>query len=145
MSLRRPANTGIRRCVIDSPSTTVKADEMRDPLRHVLTAPELGHFQACVNWHTDDWRKLDDTVGVSGENVMHPRSERERRTDRLSADRFDLAVLTARAFDLNAAFAYLSLAGVSSALINRFAMDYPDKLRATAITSHVQRRRRRTD
>lgn len=76
---------------------------------------------------------------------MHPRSERERRIDRLSADRLDLAVLTARAFDLDAALAYLSLAGVRNGLIERFAKDYPDNLRATAITSHVQRRRRRTD
>jgi hypothetical protein len=76
---------------------------------------------------------------------MQPRSERERRIDRLSADRFDLAVLTARAFDLDAAVAYLSLAGVSTALIDRFARDYPDGLRATAVTSHAQRRRRRTD
>lgn len=76
---------------------------------------------------------------------MHPRSERERRIDRLSADRFDLAVLTARAFDLNTALAYLSLAGVSTELIDRFAKDYPDRLRATVITSHAQRRRRRTD
>ena len=76
---------------------------------------------------------------------MQPRSERDRRTDRLSADRFDLAVLTARAFDLNAALAYLRLAGASTALIDRFARDYPDRLRATVITSHAQRRRRRTD
>lgn len=58
---------------------------------------------------------------------MCPRSERERRMDRLSADRFDLAVLTARAFDLDAAITYLSLAGVSTALIDRFAKDYPDR------------------
>ena len=76
---------------------------------------------------------------------MHPRSERERRTDRLLADRFDLAVLTARAFDLNAALAYLNQAGVSTALIDRFAKDYPERLRATVITSHAERRRRRTD
>ena len=76
---------------------------------------------------------------------MQPRSERERRTDRLSADRFDVAVLTARAFDLNAALAYLRLVGASTALIDRFASDYPDRLRATVVTSHAQRRRRRTD
>ena len=76
---------------------------------------------------------------------MQPRSERERRVDRLSADRFDLAVLTARAFDLNAAIAYLSQAGVSNTVIDRFVKDYPDRLRATVITSHAQRRRRRTD
>jgi hypothetical protein len=99
----------------------------------------------CVNCHTDDRRKVEETASVSGENVMCPRNERERRMDRLSADRFDLAVLTARAFDLDAAITYLSLAGVSTALIDRFAKDYPDRLRATAITSHAQRRRRRTD
>ena len=76
---------------------------------------------------------------------MHPRSERDRRTDRLSADRFDLAVLTARAFDLDAALAYLRQAGASPALIDRFAKDFPDRLRATVLTSHAQRRRRRTD
>lgn len=98
-----------------------------------------------MNCYTDDQGELSETVGVSGEIVMHPRSERERRIDSLSADRFDLAVLTARAFDLRTAFTYLSLVGVSNALINRFVKHYPDELRMTAITHHVQRRRRRND
>jgi hypothetical protein len=72
----------------------------------------------CVNCHIDDWRKAEETVSVSGENVMRPRSKCEWRIDRLSADRFGLAVLTARAFDLDAAMTYLSLAGVSTALID---------------------------
>lgn len=76
---------------------------------------------------------------------MHPRSEHERRMDMLSADHFDLAVLTARAFDLRTAFTYLSLLGVSNALIDRFVRSYPDELRTTVITHHVRRRRRRTD
>lgn len=76
---------------------------------------------------------------------MHSRSERERRVDNLSADRFDLAVITARAFDLNAAFAYLKQIGASSALVDRLARDYPDNLRTTAITHHAQRKRRKSD
>lgn len=76
---------------------------------------------------------------------MQPRSERERRVDRRSSDHFDLAVLTARALDLDAALAYLRLVGASNTLIDRFAKQYPDKLRTTVLTHHVPRRRRRTD
>ena len=76
---------------------------------------------------------------------MQCRRRRERRMDGLTADRFDLAVLTARAFDLNAASTYLNQVGVSEALIVRFTKDYPAKVRATVTTHCVQRRRRRTD
>lgn len=76
---------------------------------------------------------------------MQCRRESERRVDRVTADRLDLAVLTARAFDLNTASAYLSLLGISDALVDRFTKHYPNKVRATVTTHHGQRQRRRTD
>jgi hypothetical protein len=76
---------------------------------------------------------------------MQARSQRERRTDRLTAERFDLAVLTARAFDVKAASTYLRLSGISNLLIDRFAQQYPHQIRATMTTDRVERRRRADD
>jgi hypothetical protein len=73
---------------------------------------------------------------------MQPRSDLERRVDRLTAERFDLAVLTARAFDLRAASTYLRLSGVRNVLVERFLKRYPDRVRATMTTDYVERRRR---
>jgi hypothetical protein len=76
---------------------------------------------------------------------MQARSHLERRTDRLTAERFDLAVLTARAFDMKAASTYLRLSGISNLLIHRFAEHYPHQIRATMTTDRAERRRRADD
>jgi hypothetical protein len=74
---------------------------------------------------------------------MQMRRMDDRRTDKLTAERIDLAVLTARAFDLRAAQTYLTLSGIGAALVVRFVSHYPDRLRATTGTEYPERRRRR--
>lgn len=64
-----------------------------------------------------------------------------RRSDRATAERVDLAALTARAFDLHAATNYLRLSGVEPHLIDSFAARYPQGLRA-AQPERVDERRR---
>jgi hypothetical protein len=75
---------------------------------------------------------------------MQVRSPNDRRRDRLTAERFDLAILTARAFDVRAGQSYLRLSGVSTPLVQRFVDSYPNKVRATRTTDSFERRRRRT-
>lgn len=64
-----------------------------------------------------------------------------RRADRATAERVDLAALTARAFDLHAATNYLRLSGVHSDLIDSFAARYPQGLRAPQPERVDERRR----
>lgn len=70
-----------------------------------------------------------------------PRQQGQRRFDRATAERVDLAALTARAFDLHAATNYLRLSGVQAHLIESFAARYPQGLRA-AQPERVDERRR---
>jgi hypothetical protein len=62
--------------------------------------------------------------------------------DGVTAERFDLAILAARAFDLRAGQNYLALSGVDSSLVQRFADRYPGELRATIPLNRIERRRR---
>jgi hypothetical protein len=73
--------------------------------------------------------------------LMMQRSGQDRRRDNWTAERFDLAVLTARAFDLHAAECYLQLSGISSDLVHRFRRRYPFTMRPT-IPMHTTERRR---
>jgi hypothetical protein len=72
---------------------------------------------------------------------MMQRSGQDRRTDSWTAERIDLAVLTARAFDLHAARCYLQLSGISPDLVQRFTHRYPFTVRPT-IPMHTSERRR---
>lgn len=69
------------------------------------------------------------------------RNRQQRRTDRWTAERLDLAALTARAFDLHAAKNYLRLSGVPSHLIDNFVARFPGALRAAAAGNIEDRRR----
>lgn len=69
------------------------------------------------------------------------RHRQTRRTDRATAERVDLAALTARAFDLHAAKNYLRLSGMGAELIDSFATRYPQALRA-APPERIDERRR---
>jgi hypothetical protein len=89
-------------------------------------------------------RHTEPTGSVPDNGVMEARTDtrhHQRRTDRATAERVDLAALTARAFDLHAAKNYLRLSGVSSYLIASFAERYPHLLRA-AEPERVDERRR---
>jgi hypothetical protein len=68
------------------------------------------------------------------------RSQHDRRTDGSTAERFDLAVLAARAFDLHAGHNYLVLSGVNPTIVHGFVMRYP---RATRALADAQERERR--
>jgi hypothetical protein len=72
--------------------------------------------------------------------MMQARSEQDRRTDSWTAERIDLAVLTARAFDLHAARYYLELSGVEADLVRRFAHRYPFTLRPATPMHPCERR-----
>jgi hypothetical protein len=72
---------------------------------------------------------------------MQRRSQQDRRIDRLTAERFDLAILAARAFDLRAGQSYLKLSGIGPSLVERFATRFPNGLRMTA-SSRTERRGR---
>lgn len=63
---------------------------------------------------------------------MDQRSYRERRHDSGTAERFDMAVRTALAFDSSAAFSYLTICGMEQKLIHSFADRFPTKVRAVA-------------
>jgi hypothetical protein len=73
--------------------------------------------------------------------IIDARTHRKRRTDRQTAERVDLAVLTARAFDLHSATNYLRLSGIPGHLIESFAERYPNALR-TSQPERVEERRR---
>ncbi len=63
---------------------------------------------------------------------MEKRSNRERRNDFSTAERFDMAVRTALAFDQGAAYTYLAICGVEHPLIRSFAERFPTQIRAVA-------------
>lgn len=63
---------------------------------------------------------------------MDKRSYRERRHDSGTAERFDMAVRTALAFDQGAAYTYLAICGVEHPLIRSFAERFPTQVRAVA-------------
>ena len=63
---------------------------------------------------------------------MDQRSYQERRHDSSTAERFDMAVRTALAFDQGAAYSYLAICGVRNALIRSFAERFPTRVRAVA-------------
>jgi hypothetical protein len=58
------------------------------------------------------------------------RSYQERRHDSGTAERFDMAVRTALAFDQGAAYTYLAICGVEHPLIRSFAERFPTRVRA---------------
>jgi hypothetical protein len=72
---------------------------------------------------------------------MQRRSQQDRRMDSLTAERFDLAILAARAFDVRAGRNYLMLSGVSSSLVQRFVARYPSGVRVTMPLHRGERRR----
>lgn len=55
-----------------------------------------------------------------------------RRGDRVTAERIEMAVLTARAFDHRAARTYLLLSGVHPHVADDFVRRFPTQLRQTA-------------
>ena len=63
---------------------------------------------------------------------MDQRSYHERRHDNGTAERFDMAVRTALAFDQGAAYSYLAICGVGQMLIHSFAERFPTQVRAVA-------------
>ncbi|WP_028100487.1 hypothetical protein [Pseudoduganella violaceinigra] len=63
---------------------------------------------------------------------MEQRSHQDRRLDNGTAERFDMAVRTALAFDQDAAYSYLSICGVERMLIRSFAERFPTRVRAVA-------------
>ena len=63
---------------------------------------------------------------------MDQRSYQERRHDAGMAERFDMAVRTALAFDQGAAYSYLAICGVGHSLIRSFAERFPTRVRAVA-------------
>jgi hypothetical protein len=60
------------------------------------------------------------------------RSHQERRHDFGTAERFDMAVRTAVAFDQGAAYSYLAICGVEHMVIRSFAERFPTQIRAVA-------------
>lgn len=72
---------------------------------------------------------------------MRRRTQQDRRMDGVTAERFDLAVLAARAFDLRAGQSYLMLSGVDFSLVQTFVTRYPCELRATTPLHRPERRR----
>lgn len=63
---------------------------------------------------------------------MDQRSYKDRRHDTGMAERFDMAVRTALAFDQGAAYSYLAICGVAHSLIRSFAERFPTQVRAVA-------------
>lgn len=63
---------------------------------------------------------------------MDQRRNKERRHDSGTAERFDMAVRTALAFDQGAAYSYLAICGVEHMLIRSFAERFPTQVRAVA-------------
>jgi hypothetical protein len=73
--------------------------------------------------------------------MMQKRSKQDRRKDRCTAERFDLAILAARAFDMRAGQQYLLLSGVSPSIMQRFLTGFPDKMRTRTPLYRTERRR----
>jgi hypothetical protein len=71
---------------------------------------------------------------------MHIRRQHDRRVDGSTAERFDLAVLAARAFDLHAGHNYLVLSGVNPTIVHGFIVRYPRAMRALATALDRDRR-----
>lgn len=71
---------------------------------------------------------------------MHIRRDHDRRVDSSTAERFDLAVLAARAFDLHAGHNYLVLSGVNPMIVHGFIRRFPRALRAMAAAHQHERR-----
>lgn len=63
---------------------------------------------------------------------MDQRSHQERRHDLGTAERFDMAVRTALAFDEGAAYSYLAICGIEHPLIHSFARRFPTQIRSIA-------------
>jgi hypothetical protein len=77
------------------------------------------------------------------DRIIDARTRHKRRADRQTAERVDLAALTARAFDLHAATNYLRLSGVRDSVVQSFVERYPNVLRATQ-PERVEERRHRS-
>jgi hypothetical protein len=60
------------------------------------------------------------------------RRNQDRRQDNGTAERFDMAVRTALAFDQGAAYSYLAICGVEHMLIRSFAERFPTQVRTIA-------------
>lgn len=73
---------------------------------------------------------------------MQRRNQQDRRIDSSTAERFDLAILAARAFDLHAGQNYLALSGVGPSLVEGFVARYPNGLRAAMAPRRTERRQR---
>ncbi|WP_167758712.1 hypothetical protein [Zemynaea arenosa] len=67
------------------------------------------------------------------------RKQDNRRDDRATAERIEMAVLTARAFDHRAARSYLLLSGVHPRVADDFVRRFPTQLRQTARQSTDRR------
>lgn len=73
---------------------------------------------------------------------MEKRSNQDRRRDSGTAERFDMAVRTALAFDQGAAYTYLAICGVEHILIRSFAERFPTQVRAVgSLPWHTSDRR----
>lgn len=73
---------------------------------------------------------------------MDQRRNKERRHDLGTAERFDMAVRTALAFDQGAARSYLTICGVEHLLIRSFTERFPTRIRSIAsLPWHVRDRR----
>ena len=68
------------------------------------------------------------------------RRQQDRRVDNSTAERFDLAVLAARAFDLHAGHNYLVLSGINPTIVHEFVMRYPRALRRVTPGRSSERR-----
>lgn len=73
---------------------------------------------------------------------MERRGYRERRLDGASAERFDLALITWRAFDVRAAVNYLCLSGVGQDLVKLFVDRVSAGWTSAIDHRHPDRRRR---
>lgn len=73
---------------------------------------------------------------------MDKRSHQDRRHDTGMAERFDMAVRTALAFDQGAAYSYLAICGVTHSLIRSFAERFPTRVRAVASLPWLSNERR---
>lgn len=76
---------------------------------------------------------------------MQKRSEQDRRKDRLAAERFDLAILAARAFDMRAGQQYLTLSGLHPSIVQRFVAGFSAEMPLRMPLHRTERRRHKTD
>jgi hypothetical protein len=94
-----------------------------------------------VTWHTDQPSRLaENFCMVDTGTTMRIRRQQDRRMDSSTAERFDLAVLAARAFDLHAGHNYLVLSGVSPLVVHGFVHRYPQALRKVGNDRNAERR-----